>query len=191
MKTTNYLEEKYLYVEIFYLNTKIKRGAMSRVKLATEQWQKEMPELDLLPMELLGRLGSAARQITRDYLEPFFKSHGLHQGEFDVLATLRRSGKPYALGPTQLFEALMISSGGMTNRLDRLEKAGLISRSPNPEDRRGMLVTLTDEGLALINRIMPLHVENEARALGGLTQQEQARLNELLGKLIQGMDKAD
>lgn len=164
---------------------------MSRVKLATEQWQQEMPELDLLPMELLGRLGSATRQITRDYLEPFFKLHGLHQGEFDVLATLRRSGEPYSLGPTQLFEALMVSSGGMTNRLDRLEKAGLIVRSPHPEDRRSTMVTLSNEGLALINRIVPLHVENEAQALSGLTRSEQEQLNELLGKLIDGLGERD
>ncbi|WP_111495628.1 MarR family winged helix-turn-helix transcriptional regulator [Marinobacter bohaiensis] len=164
---------------------------MSRVKLATDQWQTEMPELDLLPMELLGRLGAATRQITRDYLDPFFKSHGLHQGEFDVLATLRRSGEPYSLGPTQLFEALMISSGGMTNRLDRLEKAGLIRRTPNPEDRRGMLVSLSDDGLALINRIVPLHVDNEARALTALTRNEQKRLNDLLGKLLEGLDRTN
>ena len=161
--------------------------ARTRVDLATLQWRREMPELDLLPMELVGRLGSATRIIARDYLGPFFQSHNLQQGEFDVLATLRRAGAPYRLAPTQLFEALMISSGGMTSRLDRLESAGLIARTPNPEDRRGTLVSLTADGLELMNRIIPLHVENEQRALAALTHDEQETLNALLGKLLDGL----
>lgn len=161
---------------------------MSRVDFATEQWRREKPELDLLPMEVVARLGAAASLIGRDHLAPFFKEHGLHQGEFDVIATLRRAGPPYSLGPTQLFDALMISSGGMTNRLDRLEKAGLIKRSPNPEDRRGLIVSLTSKGLTLIDRIIPLHVENEAGALNALTQKEQKTLNELLKKLLTGLE---
>ncbi|GGK72209.1 MarR family winged helix-turn-helix transcriptional regulator [Amphritea balenae] len=161
---------------------------MNKVELASTQWQREMPELDLLPMEVVARLGTATRLISRDYLNPFFKNHGLQQGEFDVLATLRRSGSPYELVPTQLFEALMISSGGMTNRLDRLEKAGSIARKPNPEDRRGTLVALTEEGLELINRIFPLHVENEAKALTTLSKKEQQTLQGLLEKLLDGLD---
>lgn len=161
---------------------------MNKVELASTQWQREMPELDLLPMEVVARLGTATRLISRDYLNPFFKSHGLQQGEFDVLATLRRSGAPYELVPTQLFEALMISSGGMTNRLDRLEKAGWIARKPNPEDRRGTLVALTEQGLELINQIFPLHVENEAKALTTLSKKEQQTLQGLLEKLLDGLD---
>ncbi|HEX5513602.1 MAG TPA: MarR family transcriptional regulator [Gammaproteobacteria bacterium] len=160
---------------------------MDRIDLVTSQWRREMPSLELLPMEVVARLGHAARLITRTHLEPFFQSHGLQQGEFDVLATLRRAGAPYALCPTDLFEALMISSGGMTNRLDRLEKAGLIARAPNPNDRRGTLVSLTDQGLELMNRMIPLHVENEMRALAALSREEQEALNGLLGKLIAGL----
>ena len=162
---------------------------MNKVKLVASQWQREMPQLDLLPMKVIGSLGKATRLITRDYLDPFFKSHGLQLGEFDVLATLRRSGAPYQLAPTQLFEALLISSGGMTNRLDRLEKAGLIARAPNPEDRRGTLVLLTETGLTLINRIVPLHVENEARSLSNLSREEQETLERLLEKLIDGLER--
>lgn len=162
---------------------------MSRVDLATEQWRREKPELDLLPMEVVARLGAAANLLSRDYLAPFFKEHGLHQGEFDVIATLRRAGPPYSLGPTQLFDALMISSGGMTNRLDRLEKAGLITRSPNPEDRRGMIVSLSEKGLALIDRLIPCHVENEANALGALPRKDQEALNELLKTLLSGLER--
>ncbi|MCE8033358.1 MarR family transcriptional regulator [Billgrantia tianxiuensis] len=159
---------------------------MNRVKQAIAQWQREMPELDLLPMEVVGYM-KTTQLLTQERLQAFFKEYGLQLGEFDVLATLRRSGAPYRLGPTQLFETLMVSSGGMTSRLDRLEKAGLIVRSPNPEDRRGTLVSLTEEGLALMNRIVPRHVENEARMLAALSREEQQALGELLSKLLDGL----
>ncbi|NIC04783.1 MarR family winged helix-turn-helix transcriptional regulator [Billgrantia bachuensis] len=159
---------------------------MNRVKQAIAQWQREMPELDLLPMEVVGYM-KTTQLLTQERLQAFFKEYGLQLGEFDVLATLRRSGAPYRLGPTQLFETLMVSSGGMTSRLDRLEKAGLIVRSPNPEDRRGTLVSLTEEGLALMNRVVPRHVENEARMLAALSREEQQALGELLSKLLEGL----
>ncbi|MGR2737946.1 MarR family winged helix-turn-helix transcriptional regulator [Billgrantia sp. Q4P2] len=159
---------------------------MNRVKQAIAQWQREMPELDLLPMEVVGYM-KTTQLLTQERLQAFFKEYGLQLGEFDVLATLRRSGAPYRLGPTQLFETLMVSSGGMTSRLDRLEKAGLIVRSPNPEDRRGTLVSLTEEGLALMNRVVPRHVANEARMLSALSREEQQALGELLSKLLDGL----
>ncbi|SDL82603.1 DNA-binding transcriptional regulator, MarR family [Franzmannia pantelleriensis] len=162
---------------------------MNRVKSAISQWQREMADLDLLPMEVVGYL-KTSQLHTRNQLEAFFKQHGLQAGEFDVLATLRRSGTPYALTPTQLFEALMVSSGGMTNRLDRLERGGLIVRTPNPEDRRGTLVSMTEQGLALIDRLVPLHVENEARMLSALSREEQETLGRLLGKLLDGLEEA-
>lgn len=160
---------------------------MNRVTQAVNQWQRELPELDLLPMEVVGYL-KTSQLITQGRLNAFFKEHELQAGEFDVLASLRRAGAPYALTPTQLFEALMISSGGMTNRLDRLERAGWIRRSPNPEDRRGVLVSLTDEGLALMNRLIPRHVANEARLLAALSREEQETLSRLLGKLLDGLE---
>ena len=160
---------------------------MDWVGRVREQWSRERPDLDLLPMEVVGRLTGAARLLGRDVLNPFFEAQGLGPGEFDVIATLRRSGKPYRLTPTELYESLMLSSGGMTARLDRLEKAGLIERQPNPEDRRGTLVGLTRKGLALIERIVGLHVENEARALAVLSKAEQKELNRLLEKLIGGL----
>jgi DNA-binding MarR family transcriptional regulator len=159
---------------------------MNRVKLAIGQWQQEMPDLNLLPREVVGYL-KTTQLLAQERLRDFFKEYGLQAGEFDVLATLRRSGPPYRLGPTQLFETLMISSGGMTSRLDRLEKAGLIARSPNPEDRRGTLVSLTEEGLALMERMIPQHVENEARMLAALSREEQQTLSELLSKLLEGL----
>ncbi|WP_372657912.1 MarR family winged helix-turn-helix transcriptional regulator [Hydrogenophaga sp.] len=157
---------------------------MDRAELAAAQWAKEMPGLDLLPMEVVGRLSEATQLISRSRLEPLFASFDLQRGEFDVLATLRRAGAPYALTPTLLYGATMISSGGMTNRLDRLEKAALIERQPNPEDRRGVLVALTEKGLELVNRVVPAHVENERQALSVLTEEEQIQLNGLLAKLL-------
>ncbi|EWG98400.1 MarR family winged helix-turn-helix transcriptional regulator [Halomonas sp. BC04] len=159
---------------------------MNRVKQAIAQWQQEMPDLDLLPMEVVGYL-KTTQQLTQERLQAFFKEYGLQAGEFDVLATLRRSGPPYRLGPTQLFETLMISSGGMTSRLDRLEKAGLIARSPNPEDRRGTLVSLTEKGMALMAEMIPRHVANEGRMLTALSREEQQALSELLSKLLEGL----
>lgn len=160
---------------------------MNRVKVAIGQWRRELPDLDLLPMEVVAYL-KASQLMTKARVDAYFKEHGLQAGEFDVLATLRRAGSPYALTPTQLFEALLISSGGMTNRLDRLEKAGLIERAPNPEDRRGTLVSLTASGRELIERIVPQHVENEARMLDALSREEQQTLNVLLGKLLDGLE---
>lgn len=158
-----------------------------RAAFAAEQWRQQDLELDPFPMELLGRLAETALAISRDRLSPLFAEFGLQSGEFDVLATLRRSGQPFMLTPTALYESAMVSSGGMTNRLDRLEKAGLIERRPNPADRRGVLVVLTETGKATIDRLMPLHVRNELTVLSALTSDEQQELNRLLRKL-QGLD---
>ena len=157
---------------------------MDRARLAVEQWRRERPEFDLLPMEILGRMAELAQIVGRDHLEPLFAEFGLQRGEFDVLATLRRSGRPFALTPTALYEATMVSSGGMTNRLDRLERAGLVERRPNPNDRRGTIVALSDTGLELIDRAVEAHLENEHRVLSGLNAEEKQQLNTLLAKLL-------
>ncbi|WP_414898901.1 MarR family winged helix-turn-helix transcriptional regulator [Rhodovulum sp. YEN HP10] len=157
---------------------------MDRARKAAEQWAREKPHLDIGPMVLLGRLAEAALVISRDRLNPVFAEFGLQPGEFDVLATLRRSGAPYAVTPTRLYEAAMISSGSMTNRLNRLEEAGLVKRQPNPGDRRGTLVALTPEGLALIEKAVDIHVANLSTILSGLTEREQDQLSDLLEKLL-------
>jgi DNA-binding MarR family transcriptional regulator len=157
---------------------------MDRADVAIEQWARERPDLPALPMAVLGRLSEAAERVMRDHLNPLFAEAGLQPGEFDVLATLRRSGKPYMLSPTRLYEALMISSGGMTARLDRLERAGLIERCPDPNDRRGKLIALTAQGREVIDATITRHVANERRILASLTLAEQEKLNALLKKLI-------
>lgn len=158
-----------------------------RAASASAQWRQERADIDPFPMEVLGRLAEAAQVIARDRLNPVFARHGLQAGEFDVLATLRRSGAPFALTPTALYEAAMISSGGMTNRIDRLERAGLIVRHPNPADRRGTLVGLTEAGLALIDSLIASHVETERAVLAALEPAEQEELNRLLAKLLAGV----
>jgi DNA-binding MarR family transcriptional regulator len=157
---------------------------MLRAAKAVEQWRKERPDLDARPMAVLGALSEAANLISRDRLAPVFARFGLQPGEFDVLATLRRSGAPYALTPTALYEATMVTSGAITARLDRLENAGLISRGPHPADRRGVIVQLTEKGRALIDEAVTAHVQNEHQILSGLTREEQDVLAGLLAKLI-------
>lgn len=157
---------------------------MDRAELAAGQWARERPDLDTGPMVLLGRLAETAMKTARDHLNPLFAAHGLQPGEFDVLATLRRSAGPYALTPTDLYEAAMISSGSMTNRIDRLEKAGLVERRSNPADKRGTLVALTDEGLRLIDALIDRHVSNQHDIVSGLDIREQEQLSGLLAKLL-------
>jgi DNA-binding MarR family transcriptional regulator len=167
--------------------TEKKSPPPDRAELATRQWQREMPGLDLRPMAMLGRLNQASTLIMRDNLEPVFKSHDLVSGEFDVLSTLRRAGAPYALTPTELFESTMITSGGMTARLDRLEKRGLLRRAPNPDDRRGTIVSLTAAGKELLEAALADHVVNLARIASSLSEDEQKQLSALLAKLIKGL----
>lgn len=155
-----------------------------RAQLAAEQWQQQRPDLDGFSMAVIGRLGELSQVVSRDHLLPFFAAHGLQAGEFDLLATLRRSGEPYALMPTALYESAMISSGGMTSRIDRLEKAGLIERRRHPSDRRGILVALTTAGFELIDSMLSAHVDNLQRVLAALSDEEKQQLHALTGKLL-------
>ena len=138
-------------------------------------------------MEALGRLHEASILVARERQAPLYARYGLQQGEFDALATLRRSGASEGLTPTALFEAAMMSSGGMTARIDRLEKAGLVARGPHPTDRRATLVRLTDKGFDLIETIMPEHEEAARDILAPLSLDEQKTLNALLARLIGGL----
>lgn len=160
-----------------------------RARRAQEEWQRERPDIDANVMALVGRLLQATHLLERNWFLPLAAQFELHQGEFDVIAALRRSGSPYAMTPTDLHEGLMLSSGAMTSRLDRLERKGLIERVPSPNDRRSTLVRLTPAGLALIDKLLPLHVANEQQALASLTQKEQAQLDGLLAKLLVGLGR--
>ncbi|WFE87935.1 MarR family winged helix-turn-helix transcriptional regulator [Roseibium porphyridii] len=159
---------------------------VDRAERAQRQWQKEMPEVAdrLSPMVLLGRLSESAQLMSQNYLAPAYADIGLKTGEFDVLATLVRSGPPYKLTPTELYRTTMMSSGGMTARIDKLEKGGLVERCPHPEDRRALTVCLTEKGLNLIKGKIPDYVDMQHQAVDGLSKQEQQQLSGLLEKLI-------
>ena len=147
------------------------------------QWQRERPDLDVSPMGIIGRMTRLFKHLERAIQETF-SDFGLHAGEFDVLATLRRSGQPYQLSPTDLFNTLMVSSGTMTHRIDRLEQADLVQRIPDPSDRRGTLILLTDKGFSMIEKAVEAHVDNEHRILNVLEASERGALILLLRKLL-------
>ena len=154
-----------------------------------QQWAKELPDLDTEPMAILGRAFRLSN-LVRPSIEATFAGYGLDRGEFDVIATLRRSGPPYRLTPTEMYSLLMISSGGLTHRLVRLEKAGLIRREPSPEDGRSMLVALTDAGFALAEKAFRKDMASELAFLEPLSPTEREALAGLLKKLILGIEAA-
>jgi DNA-binding MarR family transcriptional regulator len=156
------------------------------VDLILEQWQRERPELDHSPIGVVGRVSRLARELEAR-LEPVYREHGLEPGWHDVLATLRRSGPPFRLRASEFSSALMLTSSGITKRLDRLEQAGLIKRDPDPHDRRGVLITLTPAGIELIDNVTEAHMANEARLLSALSEAERDRLAALLRKLRLGL----
>ena len=147
------------------------------------QWKTERPDLDSSAMALVGRLLVVSELIGRG-IDQMAAEHGLDRGQGDVLLTLRRSGDPYRLSPSQLVKSLLVTSGTMTNRLDQLEKRGLVVRVPNPDDRRGMNVQLTDEGFHLVESLIGEHVANEERMLAPLTRRERNELAALTRKLF-------
>jgi DNA-binding MarR family transcriptional regulator len=144
------------------------------------QWAAERPELDTGALAVVGRLMRTA-QRAEDALLPALRERGLEPGWFDVLAALRRSGP---LNPKGLLETVMLSSGGMTKRLDQLERAGLVKRSPDPSDRRGTLVRLTPRGRRVVDRAVEVHIAGEERLLEPLTAPERRTLDRLLRKLL-------
>lgn len=160
---------------------------IDRIDRLLAQWKRERPDLDTRAMGLVGRIQRAAATL-RPRLDATHAQSGLQFESFDVLASLRRSGPPYQLTPTQLYREMMLTSGAMTNRIDRLEEAGLVARKPDPDDRRGTLVRLTTKGKALIDSAVVKHVANEERLLSALTAREQQQLNELLRKLLLALD---
>jgi DNA-binding MarR family transcriptional regulator len=156
------------------------------VDVILEQWRSERPELDPSPIGVIGRISRLARELEKR-LELVYREYGLEPGWHDVLATLRRTGPPYRLRPTEFSATLMLTSSGTTKRLDRLEQAGLIERAPDPDDRRGTLITLTAAGHRLIDTVTEAHLDNERSLLAALTAEEQRGLADLLRKLQLGL----
>jgi DNA-binding MarR family transcriptional regulator len=162
-------------------------GRADHIDRIVEQWRRERPELDVASLALVGRLIRTG-QLADDVLAKGMATHRLQRGWFDLLAPLRRAGAPFELTPTELMHATMLSSGGVTKRLDRLEAAGLVGRRPDPSDRRGTLVRLTRRGKAAIDAAIVSHVANEDRLLDVLTMAERATLDRVLRKLMASME---
>lgn len=150
-----------------------------------EQWATVRPDLDTTAMEVFGRIYRLARTVG-DRMDKAYAPYGISRGEFDVLATLRRSDAPYTLSPRQLSATLMLTTGGMTGRLDKLERAGLLRRSPDPHDRRGLQVTLTDKGLRLIDEAVGAGLAVQTEALAHLDEERAGQLAALLRELLMG-----
>lgn len=152
---------------------------MDHVDKIKAQWQKERPDLDVDPMGLIGRVKRLGLHLGRE-MEKTWADYGLTAASFDVLATLRRSGAPFRLSPSDLIVSTMVTSGTMTNRIDQLVKAGFVERVPNPDDGRGFLISLTDRGFAVIDEAVAAHVETQARLVSQMPEAERAQLDALL-----------
>lgn len=144
-----------------------------------EQWNRERPDVDVSGMAVIGRLTRLERTI-RPRLNAVFAQHGLESWEFDVLATLLRHGEPHQLTPGQLLDSMMITSGTMTNRIDRLEQRGFVKRSKSRTDGRQVLVTLTETGLKRVDCALRDHAANELDMIDALAPDQRSQLIDLL-----------
>lgn len=152
-----------------------------------DQWAAERPDLDVRPMEVIGRIHRVGALLDARLREVFAQAD-LGNGDFDVLASLRRSGSPYELTPTELSATTMVTSGAVTKRVDRLERLGLVGRRVSTADGRGRVIGLTERGRALVDRLHPLHLANEDRLLRPLDAEERAQLAALLRKLLLSLE---
>ena len=150
-------------------------------------WQAERPDLDVRPMQVLSRISRLARHLDRERRSAF-AAHDLESWEFDVLSALRRQGAPYELSPGARLRATLVTSGTMTNRIDRLEQAGLVRRRPDPQDKRGVLVTLTAAGAARVDAALADLLEAERALLSSLPESNRRTLADLLRTLLAPLD---
>ena len=160
---------------------------MDQVNKVIKQWEAVRPDVDTSTMGPIGRLTRASKKILA-VEEKTFSKYRVNLAGFDVLSTLRRSGSPYALSVGELMASMMITSGTMTNRIDQLEKIGLVQRIPDPQDARRFIVSLTPEGFSVINEAIVEHVATQHELVKGLTTEELAQLDSLLLKLTQSLD---
>lgn len=149
-------------------------------------WKRERPDLDLTPLSILSRITRISRHLDIARRDAFGE---LENWGFDVLAALRRAGNPHQLSPGQLMQETMVTSGTMTNRLDRLEELQLITREPDPQDGRGSLVTLTKAGIRAVDAAMEELLKNEQKLIKDLANKDQAQLAELLSTLVSKLDE--
>jgi len=156
---------------------------IDRVARIQSEWGRERPDVDVAPQGVIGRLHRLAGFLTEELLV-VYRKHGLGEGDFDVLATLRRAGAPYERAAGELADFTMVTTGAMTKRIDRLERAGLVTRRASEQDGRGRVIALTERGRELIDAAFTEHMRNERRLLDQLTPQEAAQMEQLLTKWL-------
>ena len=161
---------------------------MDHVDRILAQWRQERPDLELAPMALIGRIKRLSLYLSRE-MEKTWAKYDLNAASFDVLATLRRSGPSFALSPGDLMATTMVTSGTMTNRIDQLEKAGLVERRQSPEDRRSFLISLTDEGFGVIDAAVADHVKTQEKLVSGLAAEDRRQLDALLKAFLADFEK--
>lgn len=149
------------------------------VATVIDQWRAERPDLDPSPIGVIGRLSRVARFVTDDLVE-LYRRFGLSEGEFDILATLRRTGAPFALAPSALVAITMVTKGAVSKRIDTLEAKGLVVREAVEHDGRARIVRLTGAGLGLIDEAVVAHLENERRILAALPDRDRDELERIL-----------
>jgi DNA-binding MarR family transcriptional regulator len=169
----------------------VKRGTVidmeDEVDRLVAAWRTERPDLDTEPLHVLSRVSRLARHLDRAR-RAVFTAHEIESWEFDVLTALRRAGPPYELSPGRLLRATLVTSGTMTNRIDRLESAGLVRRNPDPQDKRGVLVRLTEAGRTQVDTTFADLVDRERGLLGSLSADDRRTLAGLLRSLLVPFD---
>lgn len=153
-------------------------------------WKQQMPELDVSPIAVITRLSRLQSHLQPE-IAAVFERFGLTTPSFAVMATLRRAGPPYQRSQRALMDALQLTSGTISVRIDRLEKEGIVERTPDPNDQRGVLVRLTEKGLGLFEQVAPLHMANEDRLLSALSQEQREQLASLLHTLLLSFEPLD
>lgn len=154
-----------------------------RVASIQQEWARERPDLDVSPQGVIGRLHRLAAHLTGE-LTAVYREHGLGEGEFDVLATLRRAGAPFERTPGELARYTMVTSGAISKRIDRLERGGLVAQRASVDDGRGRVVALTDTGRRLIDEAFAAHMRNERRLLDELGVRDAANLEAILARWL-------
>lgn len=162
--------------------------AVDEVDVLVEAWRRERPDLDVAPLEVLSRVSRLSRHLDLARRDAF-AAHDLEPWEFDVLAALRREGAPYTLSPGRLLQVTLVTSGTMTNRIDRLEAKGLVARVPDPHDGRSVQVVLTEDGLARVDDALTDLLAHERDILAALDPEDRDRLADLLRRLTLPFDR--
>ncbi|NBO25466.1 MAG: MarR family transcriptional regulator [Actinobacteria bacterium] len=163
-------------------------SASDEVDRIVDAWQQERPDLDVAPLQVLSRVSRLARYLDIARREAFAATD-LEPGEFDVLAALRRAGKPYALTPSALISQNLVTSGTMTNRIDRLETKNLVARMPDPKDGRGVLVQLTQSGKSAVDRALDELLAREKSLLATVSKVDREKLANVLRDIVLPFDE--